>query len=70
MFEYLMADLPVIVSNLPEMKKVVESNSIGVVTKENTPQGLQEAIDKAIKLDKNELQVNIQKVKEIYNVCI
>jgi glycosyltransferase involved in cell wall biosynthesis len=67
MFEYLMAEIPVIVSNLYEMKRLVEDNKIGVVAKENTPQGLEEAILKASKLNKEELQKNIQKVKEIYN---
>jgi glycosyltransferase involved in cell wall biosynthesis len=67
MFEYIMAEVPVIVSNLPEMKKIVESHKVGVVAKENTPQGLKEAIQKAIKLDKEELNKNIQKVKEVYN---
>ena len=67
LFEYIMAEVPVIVSNLPEMKRLVEKNKIGIVAKENTPQGLKEAIKEAIKLDKKELQHNIQKVKEIYN---
>jgi len=67
MFEYIMAEVPVIVSNLPEMKRVVENNQIGVVAKKNTPDGLKEAMLKAVKLDKNELQTNIQKVKEMYN---
>jgi glycosyltransferase involved in cell wall biosynthesis len=67
MFEYLMANLPVIVSNLYEMKRLVENNKIGVVAKENTPEGLSEAIKKATKLDKQDLKANIQKVKEIYN---
>jgi glycosyltransferase involved in cell wall biosynthesis len=67
MFEYLMADLPVIVSNLYEMKRLVENNNIGVVAKENTPQGLKQAICEAIKLDKDELNKNIQKVKQVYN---
>ena len=66
MFEYLMTNLPVIVSNLLEMKKIVEKYNIGVVTKENTLDGLQEAIAKAVILNKKVLQVNIQKVKEIY----
>jgi len=66
-FEYLMADLPVIVSNLYEMKRLVEENNIGVVAKENTPNDLKEAISKAIKLDKERLNINIQKIKEIYN---
>jgi glycosyltransferase involved in cell wall biosynthesis len=67
MFEYLMAELPVIVSNLYEMKRLVEDNSVGIVAQDNTPDGLQDAIQKATKLDKKELHLNIQKVKEIYN---
>ena len=67
MFEYIMAEVPVIVSNLPEMKKIVESYKVGVVAKENTPQGLQEAIQEAIKLDKDKLKTNIKKLKIIYN---
>jgi len=67
MFEYLMAEIPVIVSNLYEMRKIVEENRIGVVAKENTPEGLKEAIKKAIQLNKEELKQNIKRVKEIYN---
>ena len=67
MFEYLMAEIPVIVSNLYEMKRLVESNNIGTVAKENTPEGLKEAIEEAMKLDKDELKTNIQKLKTIYN---
>jgi len=67
MFEYLMAEIPVIVSNLPEMRKLIKDNGVGVVAQENTRNGLQESIQKATQLDKDELYVNIQKVKEIYN---
>lgn len=67
MFEYIMAGIPVIASNLYEMKRLVEENNIGIVAKENTPKGLQKAIEKATELDKEELERNIQKVKEIYN---
>ena len=67
MFEYLMADIPVIASNLYEMKRLVETNHIGIVAKENTANGLKEAILKAILLEKEELIKNIQKIKKIYN---
>ncbi|QKE28147.1 glycosyltransferase, family 1 [Arcobacter acticola] len=67
MFEYLMAELPVIVSNLYEMKRLVELNNIGTVAKENTPDGLKKAIEEAVKLDKEELKINIQQLKTIYN---
>lgn len=67
MFEYLMAEIPVIVSNLYEMRRLVEYYSIGVVSEENSHKGLRKAIDEAMQLDQNELQKNIQNVKEIYN---
>lgn len=67
MFEYTMAEVPVIVSNLPEMQRVVKDNNIGIVAKENSSEGLKEAIEKAAKLDKEELQQKIKKVKEVYN---
>ena len=67
MFEYLMADVPIIVSNLPEMKKVIEKYNIGIVAKYNNPKSLIDAIEKATKLDKQKLKKNIEKVKEIYN---
>jgi len=67
MFEYFMADIPVIVSNLYEMKKIVEENHIGIVAKDNTPEGLQNAIKEAVKLDKDDLKENIQKLKAVYN---
>ena len=67
MFEYMMADIPLIVSNLPEMKKIVEDNSIGVVLKENSIEGITQAIEEACYLDKEELASNLQKAKKIYN---
>jgi len=67
MFEYLMAEIPVIVSNLYEMKRLVEMNELGTVAKENTPAGLKEAVEEAVKLNKDELKTNIQKLKTVYN---
>ena len=67
MFEFVMAGLPVIVSNLPEMKRVVEENGIGVVAKENTVEGLRDAIQRASRLDRNEVEAGIAKCKLIYN---
>ena len=67
MFEYIMAELPVIVSNLYEMGRLVKEYQIGVVAKENTPEGLKEAIAEVIKLDKEVLNKNIKKAKEIFN---
>ncbi len=67
MFEYMMAEVPVIVSNLPEMKKVVETHKVGVVAKNNGREGLEAAIVEATKLDKKELNINIKKAKKIFN---
>jgi len=60
MFEYLMADIPVIASKLYEMKRLVQNNNIGIVAEANTANGLTEAIIKATMLDKEELRQNIQ----------
>ena len=67
MFEYIMAGIPVIVSNLYEMKNIVETNSIGVVAKSNDTRSLRDAIEKANILDKSELKKNILKLKKVYN---
>jgi glycosyltransferase involved in cell wall biosynthesis len=67
MFEYIMAGVPVIVSNLPEMKSIIETYQVGVVTKENNSEELEKAIVLASSLDKNEIQNNLKKVKTIYN---
>ena len=67
MFEYIMAGVPVIVSNLPEMKKLVEQYEVGVVAKENNPKELAEAIILASSLDKDYVQKQLNSVKSIYN---
>jgi glycosyltransferase involved in cell wall biosynthesis len=67
MFEYLMVELPVIVSNLPEMKKFVQDSGIGVVVKNNNVNGVKEACQDAMGMDKAEIKENLKKAKEIYN---
>ena len=67
MFEYIMAEVPVIISNLPEMKKIVDANKIGVIVKENNSVALMQAIQVATTLDKDELKENLKKVKKIYH---
>lgn len=44
LFDYIAAGIPVLVSDLPEMRKLVEGYQIGVVLKERTPQALADSI--------------------------
>ncbi|SDB85265.1 glycosyltransferase [Williamwhitmania taraxaci] len=44
LFDYIFAGIPVLVSDLPEMRKLVEGYSIGVVLMERTPQALANTI--------------------------
>jgi len=67
LFEYIMAEVPMIVSNLPEMRRVVEKNQIGVVLEEESVEGVLHAINQAVKMDRNNINQNLKKVKEIYN---
>ena len=67
MFEYIMVGIPVIVSNLPEMAKIIKKYNIGVISKEYNSKELKNAIIKAHNLNKNNLKKNIDKVKKIYN---
>ena len=67
MFEYIMAGIPLIVSNLPEMKKVVEKYNIGVVADENTQQGILKAVEKASQLDLSLMKTNLQNARQEFN---
>jgi glycosyltransferase involved in cell wall biosynthesis len=67
MFEYMMAGLPVIVSDLPEMKKIIEVFNVGVVLHENSINGMKDAIGELGKLDKYVLKENLEQVKYQYN---
>ncbi|MFC2102958.1 glycosyltransferase [Bacteroidota bacterium] len=46
LFEYVMAGIPVITSDLPQMKKIVNDYSIGEVIEESSEDGLLEVINK------------------------
>lgn len=67
MFEYLMAGLPVITSNLVEMRRFVEKYKIGVVAAANTEDGLRHAVCQVPMLDKELLGKRIREVQELYN---
>jgi glycosyltransferase involved in cell wall biosynthesis len=61
LFEYAIAGLPVIVSNMKEMREMVEHYQMGVVVKGNKAGEINKAIDELIKLDLTELKRNARK---------
>ena len=63
-FEYLMAELPLITSNLKDVKIFVEENNIGEVLQTNDVYGLLHAIEKIIQKDKKILLDNVIKLKK------
>lgn len=66
MFEYLMAGLPVLSSNLPEMKRLVEAEAIGVVARENTVDGFRQAVNDTLMQEYCAVQENVVRAREQY----
>jgi glycosyltransferase involved in cell wall biosynthesis len=67
LFECLMAEIPVVVSNMKEMARLVRDNNLGVVVENLTPQGIMDAISAFDISDVNELKRNIKAVKKEYS---
>ena len=66
MFEYLMAGLPVLTSNLFEMRRLVEAENVGVVAKENTVEGFKKAISASLNQDYHVIQKNVFVARKKY----
>lgn len=66
-FEYFMAGIPVVVSNLFEMKRLVETYEVGVVAKDNTVQGFQEAIERIHTLNYDHLLKKVDLARKQFN---
>lgn len=67
LFEYIMAGLPVIVSDLPEMRRVVAEMDIGVVCPEISPTSLRQAIESLKSRSYAALESNLDNARQIYN---
>jgi glycosyltransferase involved in cell wall biosynthesis len=67
LFEYLMAEIPVIVSNLPEMGKLVREYGLGVVANENSVAGINQALDDMDRFDRAAFFKAIGPFKSRYN---
>ena len=63
-FEYAMVGLPVIVSDMKEMRELVERYNMGIVVEDFKVESLNEAIDKILRLDINQLKQNARKCAE------
>jgi glycosyltransferase involved in cell wall biosynthesis len=61
LFEYAMAGIPVIVSDMKEMREMVENYQMGLVVKGEGGVGINKAIDDLIELDLNKLKKNALK---------
>ena len=66
-FEYLMAEIPVIVSNLHDVKEFVHKKNVGEVAESNDVYGLLNAIKKILNKDASQFRENILSVKKEYN---
>ena len=61
LFEYAMATLPVVVSNVKEMSAFVEKHQMGVTVMNNTVEDFSYVIDKLLRMDFNTLSQNSRK---------
>lgn len=65
-FEYLMAGLPVLTSNLFEMKRLVETEGVGIVAEENTVEGFRNAVEASLSQDYDAIQKNVFAARKKY----
>ena len=67
LFEYIMAGLPVVVSDMLEMVKFVTDNKLGTVVIDRTPEAILTAIEKLYKQDSCMLHENALKAGKLYS---
>jgi glycosyltransferase involved in cell wall biosynthesis len=66
-FDYIMVDLPIIVSNLKEMARVVTENNIGYVVNYEDGEDVVNVLKSINKGDKQKFLPNLEKAKKKYN---
>ena len=66
-FEYAMAGLPILVTDLPEMKRLVDMYRCGVVMASDTTEGVFAALEKIMAEDRSVYSANARKLAERYN---
>jgi glycosyltransferase involved in cell wall biosynthesis len=66
LFEYLMAGIPVLVSNLVEMKGFVEAEGVGAVADDNSVDGFLGAVDSLLRMDDAGLRGRVRAASRRY----
>lgn len=64
LFEYAMAGLPVIVSNMKEMRELVEKYDMGIIVEDDKVNSMNKAIDKILQSDIKQMKQNARKCAE------
>lgn len=58
LFEYAMVGLPIVGSNLKDMSDAIRKYNLGVITRKDTPEAINDAIDELLKMDLEKLRQN------------
>lgn len=67
-FEYIMVGIPVIVSDLPEMARIVQQYRVGIVVDTKSENGFFDSLIQEIKsLDMEKLQTNLENARKVFN---
>ncbi|MGJ0302843.1 glycosyltransferase family 4 protein [Aliarcobacter cryaerophilus] len=64
LFEYAMAGLPVIVSNMKEMRELVEKYDMGIIVEDDKVNSMNKAIDKIVQSDIKQMKQNARRCAE------
>ena len=64
LFDYIHAKVPVLVSDLPEMKNIVQNYTIGEIIKDRNPKKLANQITTILQKDKNFYNSNLEIAKK------
>ena len=67
LFEYIRAGIPAVTSDLPELRRVVAGEKIGVIARDHTAAGIAEAVLKMQTLDLSEFQPRLQIAADKYS---
>lgn len=69
MFEYIMAEIPIITTNLPQMKKIIDQYKVGFSVQENDIEQLRNVLSKLLNDQRlySELKTNCNKAAEELN---